>query len=49
MEMIKNRNLTSHTYNEEVSEEIYKNIVSEFYPLFVAFQETMETIKANEE
>ncbi|KQS33841.1 nucleotidyltransferase substrate binding protein [Dyadobacter sp. Leaf189] len=49
MEMIKNRNLTSHTYNEVISEEIYKNIVSEFYPLFVAFQETMEAIKANEE
>ena len=49
MEMIKNRNLTSHTYNEEISEEIYKNIVSEFYPLFVTFQETMEAIKANEE
>jgi nucleotidyltransferase substrate binding protein (TIGR01987 family) len=49
MEMIKNRNLTSHTYNEEISEEIYKNIVGEFYPLFVAFQETMEAIKAKEE
>jgi nucleotidyltransferase substrate binding protein (TIGR01987 family) len=48
MEMIKNRNLTSHTYNEEISEEIYKNIVSKFYPLFVAFQETMEAIKAKE-
>jgi nucleotidyltransferase substrate binding protein (TIGR01987 family) len=48
MEMIKNRNLTSHTYNEEISEEIYKNIVSKFYPLFVTFQETMEAIKAKE-
>lgn len=48
MEMIKNRNLTSHTYNEEISEEIYKNIVSKFYPLFVVFQETMEAIKAKE-
>lgn len=48
MEMIKNRNLTSHTYNEEISEEIYKNIVSKFYPLFVTFQETMEAIKGKE-
>lgn len=46
MEMIKNRNLTSHTYNEQISEEIYKNIISDFYPLFVAFEGTMETIKA---
>lgn len=48
MEMIKNRNLTSYTYNEEISEEIYKNIVSKFYSLFVTFQETMEAIKAKE-
>jgi nucleotidyltransferase substrate binding protein (TIGR01987 family) len=48
MEMIKNRNLTSHTYNEEISEEIYKNIISKFYPLFIAFQETMEKIKTKE-
>lgn len=49
MEMIKNRNLTSHTYNEEISEEIYRNIVDWFYPLFVTFQETMERIKAKTE
>ena len=46
MEMIKNRNLSSHTYNEEISEEIYRNIVDAFYPLFVAFMETMEGIRA---
>ncbi|GGH20060.1 nucleotidyltransferase [Dyadobacter endophyticus] len=45
MEMIKNRNLTSHTYNEEISDEIYTNIIDRFYPLFVKFQETMERIK----
>jgi nucleotidyltransferase substrate binding protein (TIGR01987 family) len=48
MKMINNRNLTSHTYNEEVSEEIYKNIVEEFYPLFVVFQGEMEAIIARE-
>ena len=48
MEMIKNRNLTSHTYNEEISGEIYKNIVRDFYPLFLAFQEKMEQINAEE-
>lgn len=45
MEMIKNRNLTSYTYNEEIFNEIYRNIVDQFYSLFVAFQETMERIK----
>ncbi|WP_342084349.1 nucleotidyltransferase substrate binding protein [Dyadobacter sp. OTU695] len=49
MEMIKNRNLTSHTYNEEISEDIYRNIVDRFYPLFVTFQETMERIKAKKD
>jgi nucleotidyltransferase substrate binding protein (TIGR01987 family) len=48
MEMIRSRNLTSHTYNEEISDEIYKNIVSVFYPLFVAFKETMDKINARE-
>jgi hypothetical protein len=48
MEMIKNRNLTSHTYNEEISEEIYNNIISDFYPLFLTFRETMEKRKAKE-
>ena len=33
MEMIKKRNLTSHTYNEETSEEIYKSIIEYFHPL----------------
>ncbi|QRQ99510.1 nucleotidyltransferase substrate binding protein [Dyadobacter sandarakinus] len=49
MEMIKKRKLTSHTYNEEISEEIYTNIVGQFYPLFVTFQETMEHIRARNE
>lgn len=49
MKMIINRNLSSHTYNEEISEEIYRNIIDNFYSLFVAFQETMERIKSKEE
>lgn len=46
MKMIQNRNLTSHTYNEETSEQIYKNIINAFYPLFLAFQQKMEDIRA---
>lgn len=48
MEMIKKRNLTSHTYNEETSEEIYQNIIKDFHPLFVEFQKVMNGIKAKE-
>ena len=49
LEMIHNRNLTSHTYNEETSEEIYENIVTIFYPLFVLFQKKMNQLKVKNE
>ncbi len=49
LQMIQNRNLTSHTYNEEISEEIYRNIVDIFYPLFVLFQEKMNHLQGKEE
>ena len=49
MEMIKKRNLTSHTYNEETSEEIYENIIEDFHPLFVAFKTKMQGLKEKEE
>ncbi len=48
LKMIQNRNLTSHTYNEETSEEIYTNIVTLFYPLFILFQEKMSSLKSKE-
>jgi len=37
MEMIKLRNLTSHTYNEQVAEEVSSATVQRFYPAFVQF------------
>ncbi|AFL98137.1 nucleotidyltransferase substrate binding protein [Ornithobacterium rhinotracheale] len=49
LKMIHNRNLTSHTYNEETSEEIYENIVTIFYPLFVLFQKKMNQLKEKNE
>ncbi len=49
MLMITNRNLSSHTYNEEISDEIYRNIIDHFYALFVSFQEKMEKIKSSDE
>jgi nucleotidyltransferase substrate binding protein (TIGR01987 family) len=42
MEMIKSRNKTSHTYNEETANEIFKKIMEEYNPAFLAFRETME-------
>jgi len=38
MRMLKDRNRTSHTYNEETAQEILKNILQLYHPLFVALQ-----------
>lgn len=42
MEMIKSRNLTSHTYNDETANEIYTKIMNDYHPQFIAFREKME-------
>jgi len=34
MDMIKARNLSSHTYNQEIAEDIVENILQRFYPAF---------------
>ena len=36
MSMIKSRNLTSHTYREEVAQEIYENIINRYFWEFKA-------------
>jgi nucleotidyltransferase substrate binding protein (TIGR01987 family) len=41
MEMIKSRNLTSHTYNLKVSQEIVQKIKSQYYPAFIQFRDRM--------
>ena len=42
MDMIKSRNKTSHTYNEETANEIYFKILNEYFPAFQEFKKTME-------
>lgn len=44
MDMIKARNLSSHTYNNEVSEAIAADILKRFYPAFVAMQRTFSDL-----
>ncbi len=46
MEMIKSRNQTSHTYNQDVAEQIAKLIIGRYHPLFVAFEKKMRSIEA---
>ena len=40
MDMIKARNLSSHTYNTETAEKLVTDILERFYPAFVAMEET---------
>ncbi len=49
MDMIKSRNDTSHTYNEETAEEIYLKIINEYHPQFIKFEETMEDLRIGEQ
>ena len=42
MDMIKSRNKTSHTYNEETADEIYYKILKDYFPEFEKFREIME-------
>lgn len=46
MEMIKSRTQTSHTYNQDVAEQIAGLITQRYYPLFVAFEKKMRSIEA---
>lgn len=43
MQMIKNRNLSSHTYNEDTSNLIYENIINLYIPCFQQFSEKMKS------
>lgn len=47
MEMIKSRNQTPHTYNEEIATEITHKIVDQYVTLFTHFKNKMEKIKNN--
>ncbi len=48
MESIKDRNETSHNYDEQESLNIYNVIVDVYYPLFCQFKEKMDEIKAQQ-
>jgi nucleotidyltransferase substrate binding protein (TIGR01987 family) len=44
MAMLKDRNLTAHTYNEETAQAIAHNITASYFPLLEALHLTMQTI-----
>lgn len=45
MEMIKSRNETAHTYNEDTADQIFIKIIRRYYPLFRNFRQKMEELK----
>jgi nucleotidyltransferase substrate binding protein (TIGR01987 family) len=46
MEMIRSRNLISHTYQQTISDEICVHIVARYVPLFEHFLRRMNVLKA---
>jgi nucleotidyltransferase substrate binding protein (TIGR01987 family) len=42
MAMIQSRNLSSHTYNEKISEQLVAAILTGYYPLLVSLQAELE-------
>ncbi len=47
--MIKSRALTSHTYNEETTQEILLDIVEKYYAEFKSLKSVLENHIANDE
>jgi len=45
MEIVKGRNLSSHSYDEEIAEKLLKKIIENFYEQFTAFAEKMSTLE----
>ena len=48
MDMIKSSNQTSHTYNENIANEIVKAVIDKYYDEFIKLQNTLNKIKAEE-
>ncbi len=49
MEMIVSRNKTSHTYNEETANEIFKKILEDYYAAFTEFRDKMEELRSGKQ
>ena len=45
MDMIKDRNRTSHTYNQATADLIAENIIKRYFSLFLALRETMQGLE----
>ncbi|MBI9034238.1 MAG: nucleotidyltransferase substrate binding protein [Bacteroidales bacterium] len=45
MDMIKSRNQSSHTYNEETATKVVNDILKSYYKEFIALEEKLKTLK----
>ncbi len=43
MDMIKSRIKSSHTYNNEIADEIVEKILNQYFDLFIEFEQKMKT------
>lgn len=48
LDMLDDRNLTSHTYDENTAKEIYRNIITDYYNVLFKFKEKMISVIKNE-
>lgn len=46
MEMIRSRNLTSHTYNKNIANDIVEKTIKMYLPVFIQFEFKMDSLKA---
>jgi nucleotidyltransferase substrate binding protein (TIGR01987 family) len=46
MDMLKSRNITSHTYNIEVAEEICQAVLNVYFPLFLQLKEKLANFQS---
>ncbi len=44
MKMIESRNLSSHTYNNEISDDIVEKVVHQYFSLFISLQKKLEEL-----
>ena len=49
MDMVKARNLTSHSYDEAIADEVLESIITKFFPAFVRFNEKFTTLEDREQ
>lgn len=47
--MYESRNKTSHTYNEEIAEQVASSIIETYYEMFIVFETRLQVEKINRE